>query len=162
MQHMQKRLDFDSMPCPCAPSLGGACCARVAARAHEARPGCGCIGDALSCGHALIRRRRPCRQELVWSGGRPLKHGTIQIHIVALSQCGQKGEAFAPTCTERLEASDDRVVAVRDLGVATPDGARVLVSNLSFDLFEGQRLLLVGASGTGKSSVLRALAGLWP
>lgn len=40
-------------------------------------------------------------------------------------------------------------------------GGRVLVSGLSFKLGESERMLIVGESGAGKSSLLRAMAGLW-
>jgi len=36
------------------------------------------------------------------------------------------------------------------------------VQDLSFELKRKQSLLIMGASGTGKSSVLRTIAGLWP
>jgi putative ATP-binding cassette transporter len=36
------------------------------------------------------------------------------------------------------------------------------VNDLSFELRRNQSLLIMGASGTGKSSVLRTIAGLWP
>jgi heme exporter protein A len=39
-------------------------------------------------------------------------------------------------------------------------GDRVLFRDLSFDLREGQALQIVGPNGTGKSSLLRILAGL--
>ena len=45
--------------------------------------------------------------------------------------------------------------------VRTPDGMKTLVKDLSFYLRKRQSLLIMGASGTGKSSVLRTIAGLW-
>jgi heme exporter protein A len=41
-------------------------------------------------------------------------------------------------------------------------GPRVLFRDLSFDVLSGQMLLLTGANGSGKSSLLRALIGLAP
>ena len=45
--------------------------------------------------------------------------------------------------------------------VKTPDGLRVLVQDLSFSLKKGDRMMIVGESGIGKSSLLRSVAGLW-
>lgn len=47
------------------------------------------------------------------------------------------------------------------LWVTTPDRSRVLVSNITLSLKKNGRLLIVGNSGTGKSSLLRVIAGLW-
>lgn len=35
------------------------------------------------------------------------------------------------------------------------------MSGLSFSLDDSERMLIVGESGAGKSSLLRAMAGLW-
>lgn len=45
--------------------------------------------------------------------------------------------------------------------VMTPDMKRTLAKNVSFSLSPGTSLLIVGSSGGGKSSLLRAIAGLW-
>ena len=50
---------------------------------------------------------------------------------------------------------------VRDLSLLTPDGTRKLFANVSVDVQTGHHLLIMGNSGTGKSSMLRAMAGLW-
>ncbi|MEM0978699.1 MAG: ABC transporter ATP-binding protein/permease [Cyanobacteria bacterium P01_H01_bin.58] len=43
----------------------------------------------------------------------------------------------------------------------TPNAEQTLVRDLSLQVGSGDRLLIVGASGCGKSSLLRAIAGLW-
>jgi putative ATP-binding cassette transporter len=55
-----------------------------------------------------------------------------------------------------------RKIHLDKLTVRTPDGSKTLVNDLSFELRRNQSLLIMGASGTGKSSVLRTIAGLWP
>lgn len=52
-------------------------------------------------------------------------------------------------------------LALDRLTLQTPNYQRTLVKDLSFDLPTGNGLLIRGASGCGKSSVLRAIAGLW-
>lgn len=60
-----------------------------------------------------------------------------------------------------LDRLREEVMVVQGFSCMT--GQRTaIVRNLSFLLREGERLLLVGASGVGKSSLLRALRGLWP
>ena len=48
-----------------------------------------------------------------------------------------------------------------NLSLATPNLETQLISNLSISISQGQRLLIVGNSGVGKSSLVRAIAGLW-
>jgi polar amino acid transport system ATP-binding protein len=52
------------------------------------------------------------------------------------------------------------VLEVRDLDIRR--GARAIVRGVSFDVARGEILAVMGASGAGKSTVLRAIAGLDP
>lgn len=52
-------------------------------------------------------------------------------------------------------------LALKHLTLQTPNYQRTLVENLSFNLLSGKGLLVMGSSGCGKSSLLRAIASLW-
>jgi vitamin B12/bleomycin/antimicrobial peptide transport system ATP-binding/permease protein len=63
----------------------------------------------------------------------------------------------------QLEIEEDsRIVKLDELTVCTPKDERELVHDLSLELRKKQSLLMMGPSGSGKSSVLRTIAGLWP
>ena len=57
---------------------------------------------------------------------------------------------------------NSRVVKLDELTICTPVVMKTLVEKLTFELRVDQSLIIMGASGTGKSSVLRTIAGLWP
>lgn len=57
---------------------------------------------------------------------------------------------------------NSRIVKLDELTICTPVVMKTLVEKLTFELRVGQSLIIMGASGTGKSSVLRTIAGLWP
>ena len=61
----------------------------------------------------------------------------------------------------RIQSQVDGHFAIQNLTLLTPNNEQKLVENLSFDVEPGERLLIVGASGCGKSSLMRAIAGLW-
>jgi PrtD family type I secretion system ABC transporter len=56
----------------------------------------------------------------------------------------------------------NRELLVQDLAVEAPGTGKQIVSNVSFSLKAGMGLVLLGASASGKSSLSKALVGIWP
>ena len=61
----------------------------------------------------------------------------------------------------RFEESEDNTIHIQALSVAQHNG-RVVIDEADTSIQEGEKILLSGASGTGKSTLIRAMAGLWP
>ncbi|KQO56682.1 type I secretion protein [Methylobacterium sp. Leaf87] len=55
-----------------------------------------------------------------------------------------------------------RSLQVESLSVAPPGTPRLVVQDVNFSLQAGQGLGIIGPSASGKSSLVRALAGVWP
>lgn len=62
---------------------------------------------------------------------------------------------------QTLDTSEPVTLSAVDLFITSPEG-KMLVGPLNFTLNAGQRAVLVGLSGSGKSSLLNALAGFLP
>ncbi|WJR78542.1 ABC transporter ATP-binding protein/permease [Bradyrhizobium sp. NP1] len=59
------------------------------------------------------------------------------------------------------ETEGEAMLELRDLSVTLDDGTAV-VGETEVVIEPGERLLVAGESGTGKSTLVRAIAGLWP
>ncbi|WP_439359341.1 ABC transporter ATP-binding protein/permease [Bradyrhizobium sp. DASA03007] len=62
---------------------------------------------------------------------------------------------------QRGETGNDAMLELKDLSVTLDDGTAV-VGETEVVIESGERLLVAGESGTGKSTLVRAIAGLWP
>jgi putative ATP-binding cassette transporter len=61
----------------------------------------------------------------------------------------------------KIHAAPGFELALQRLTVLTPNREHLLAQDLTLTVKPGQGLLIVGPSGTGKSSLLRVMAGLW-
>ncbi len=60
-----------------------------------------------------------------------------------------------------IEVEEGSKLVISKLTIRPPDSNRELIKELSLKLKPGSSILIMGASGSGKSSVLRTIAGLW-
>ena len=56
---------------------------------------------------------------------------------------------------------DDIVLILKDFGIKTADD-KTLIDGINITLHTGQALLIQGTSGTGKTTLLKAMAGIYP
>ena len=63
--------------------------------------------------------------------------------------------------SNHIQTVEAERLAIEHLTLETPNHQRTLIQDLSVEVPIGQGLLVMGASGCGKSSLLRAIAGLW-
>lgn len=67
------------------------------------------------------------------------------------------GSAESPV----IRSQEGSSIALENVTLLTPDHHRTLIRNITGELSPGKGMLIVGESGVGKSSLLRAIAGLW-
>ncbi|MEA5563461.1 ABC transporter ATP-binding protein/permease [Planktothrix agardhii] len=83
------------------------------------------------------------------------------IERLACFSDGLKTVSLEPKNLGRITTVEDNRLAFENFTLQTPDYEKVIVENLSLSVPSGKGLLIVGPSGRGKSSLLRAIAGLW-
>jgi ATP-binding cassette subfamily C protein len=70
------------------------------------------------------------------------------------------GSLPAPSAPTRLQAPSRRL-SVENVSIVPPGDQKVIVHDVSFALEAGNGLGVIGPSGSGKSSLVRALVGVW-
>lgn len=82
---------------------------------------------------------------------------SLVVSITALERAEAEGGIKRITRT----AGNQNALQLRGLSVTLDDGTGV-VDEAEIEIAPGERVLIVGESGTGKSTLVRAIAGLWP
>lgn len=70
-------------------------------------------------------------------------------------------EVPAPLALKIEVVYDETRVAYQDLTLRSPKGDKILIDNLNLEVKLGQRLLILGPDGIGKTSLGRATVGIW-
>ena len=78
-----------------------------------------------------------------------------------LSQALEQRQQHTHPPLPKIIMKEGRQLDIRDVTLQTPNYERTLVKALSLSVPPGRGLMIVGASGLGKSSLLRMIAGLW-
>jgi vitamin B12/bleomycin/antimicrobial peptide transport system ATP-binding/permease protein len=82
---------------------------------------------------------------------------TLMVALDHLDAVGSDGEVEAIKRTEQSNPA----LRLRDLSVTLDDGT-VVINDADVTIAPRERVLVLGESGTGKSTLVRAIAGLWP
>jgi PrtD family type I secretion system ABC transporter len=70
---------------------------------------------------------------------------------------------YAPPERNRTELPRPRgILDVQNIKVAAPGSRSVILNGISFRASPGQMLAIIGPSASGKSTLVRAIVGLWP
>lgn len=83
---------------------------------------------------------------------------SLMMSLDALERA-ERGDGFGRI--KRGETEGEAMLSLNDLSVTLDDGTAV-VGETEVVIDPGERLLVAGESGTGKSTLVRAIAGLWP
>jgi len=81
-----------------------------------------------------------------------LSYSRLRDTVVALASSVEPLKLPAPK----------QLFTVEKITVAVPGSGRVILSDVGFELSSGQALGVIGPSGGGKTTLVRAMTGIWP
>ncbi|MBD2411433.1 ABC transporter [Nostoc calcicola FACHB-389] len=89
--------------------------------------------------------------------------GRFSSYVERLSEFSNALEEVTkePKNVSTIKTIEENHLAFENVTLQTPDYEQTIVKDLSLSVQSGEGLLIVGPSGRGKSSLLRAIAGLW-
>ncbi len=89
--------------------------------------------------------------------------GRFSSYVERLSEFSNALEEVTkkPENVSTIKTIEENHIAFENVTLQTPNYEQVIVEDLSLSVQPGEGLLIVGPSGRGKSSLLRAIAGLW-
>ena len=89
--------------------------------------------------------------------------GVDRLHAfaAALDRQGEQLQRSPDDGVQQITTESSMSLSVAQLTVLTPNREQLLIQGLNLCVKPGAGLLIAGASGSGKSSLLRVIAGLW-
>jgi ATP-binding cassette, subfamily C, bacterial len=112
-------------------------------------------GAIIAASIASSRALAPVEQVIAnWRGFLAARQGYKRLK--------QAFAAAAPATRPLSLPAPAETLRVENLCVAVPGAQELVLSNITFELRRGQALAVIGPSAAGKSSLARAITGIWP
>jgi ATP-binding cassette subfamily C protein len=112
-------------------------------------------GAIIACSVSSARALAPVDQAIGnWKSfvGARMAFRRLRDTVTALASAEEPMQLPAPTAS----------LSVDKITIAVPGSGQVILSDISFELKPGQALGIVGPSAGGKTTMVRALTGIWP